>query len=396
MKRSISKILFLITLAFNVSYSQDLEQDLILNYSFTNNFEDQSVHLFHGTATGVNFTEDRFANQQSASYFSGNSCVTFPNDAILKPQFPFSITVWVKPEVEFTIAEGIVGTDQFQDNYYGAFISILSSGKLLVSYGTGCGGTDPSCRVSEVSDRILGNNEWYHITAIFENSADIFLYINGCRAETTASGTGAQLLAYSNEPGAVGKKDHSDVPSNPIGFFHGSIDDIFYWDRAIDIFEINLLVADYFQNQNSMVEYEGCTDDDYSIVVNETTYNESNPIGVEVLLIEDGCDSVIDVKLNFEAVVVCNFYLPNVFNIDDPIPNNNFQLLQNDECKNEFEILQIFDRWGNLIFSTTDQYFQWDGRFNGEYIRSGVFTYKLDYSTKEKSFIKTGSVIFIN
>ncbi len=50
---------------------------------------------------------------------------------------------------------------------------------------------------------------------------------------------------------------------------------------------------------SSDVTYTGCQGDGYSVVVNGTTYDESNPSGVEVTTNADGCDSTITVALNF-------------------------------------------------------------------------------------------------
>lgn len=45
--------------------------------------------------------------------------------------------------------------------------------------------------------------------------------------------------------------------------------------------------------------YQGCEGDGYSVVVNGTTYNESNPSGVETVTTPDGCDSIVTVTLTF-------------------------------------------------------------------------------------------------
>ncbi|MBX2926221.1 MAG: hypothetical protein KF852_00170 [Saprospiraceae bacterium] len=54
------------------------------------------------------------------------------------------------------------------------------------------------------------------------------------------------------------------------------------------------------------VNYTGCTDDGYSIVVNGTLYDENNPTGTEILTAANGCDSVITVNLVFQPYEVCN------------------------------------------------------------------------------------------
>jgi gliding motility-associated-like protein len=40
--------------------------------------------------------------------------------------------------------------------------------------------------------------------------------------------------------------------------------------------------------------------------------------------------------------------------------------------------LKIYDRWGNLMVSTTDKSFEWDGTYNGKPLNMGVYAYVLD------------------
>ena len=49
--------------------------------------------------------------------------------------------------------------------------------------------------------------------------------------------------------------------------------------------------------------YTGCEDDGYSLTVNGNTYNESNPIGTELLITSGGCDSLVNIELIFNSPV---------------------------------------------------------------------------------------------
>ena len=45
--------------------------------------------------------------------------------------------------------------------------------------------------------------------------------------------------------------------------------------------------------------YTGCESDGYEVIVNGTTYNESNPTGTETLTNANGCDSIVTIDLTF-------------------------------------------------------------------------------------------------
>jgi gliding motility-associated-like protein len=41
--------------------------------------------------------------------------------------------------------------------------------------------------------------------------------------------------------------------------------------------------------------------------------------------------------------------------------------------------MEIFNRWGQLVFTTTDQHDYWDGTFDGMASPEGVYIYKVTY-----------------
>ncbi len=63
---------------------------------------------------------------------------------------------------------------------------------------------------------------------------------------------------------------------------------------------VNLQFAN---NTEEIIQYVGCTGDDYSISVNNIEYNESNPIGTEVMTSVSGCDSIVFIELEFMKIV---------------------------------------------------------------------------------------------
>jgi gliding motility-associated-like protein len=55
----------------------------------------------------------------------------------------------------------------------------------------------------------------------------------------------------------------------------------------------------FLPNTTGTVNYTGCEGDGHSVTVNGTLYNESNPTGTETLMAANGCDSVVTVNLIF-------------------------------------------------------------------------------------------------
>ncbi len=68
--------------------------------------------------------------------------------------------------------------------------------------------------------------------------------------------------------------------------------------------------------------------------------------------------------------------LPNAFVPEGINGNNTFGLMNRQIVKLNY--FRIYDRWGNMVFTTTDPAKQWDGKINDEYPPSGVFVWEAD------------------
>lgn len=79
-----------------------------------------------------------------------------------------------------------------------------------------------------------------------------------------------------------------------------------------------------------------------------------------------------------EVCVVAYVFLPDAFspNADD---NNDFFHIINASVIDKADI-KIFNRWGQLVFESTDPFFKWDGTFKGKPQEVDVYTWELTYT----------------
>ena len=58
--------------------------------------------------------------------------------------------------------------------------------------------------------------------------------------------------------------------------------------------------------------------------------------------------------------------------------------------------MQVFDRWGNIVFAAGDPLQKWDGTYKGKAVPQGAYTWTLAYVDKNgrKEFLQ-GSVMLI-
>lgn len=76
----------------------------------------------------------------------------------------------------------------------------------------------------------------------------------------------------------------------------------------------------------------------------------------------------------------CSILIPNAFTPDKNGLNETFRPLV--YCPINKYSMQIFNRWGQLIYETTDAFDTWDGTYNGTICESGVYFYIIQYSSQ--------------
>ncbi len=73
----------------------------------------------------------------------------------------------------------------------------------------------------------------------------------------------------------------------------------------------------------------------------------------------------------------CWLVAPNAFTPNGDGLNDTFKPIM--QCKAEAYSLKIFDRWGKMIFETTDPSEGWDGKVNGAYVEHGTYVWYVYY-----------------
>ncbi len=114
----------------------------------------------------------------------------------------------------------------------------------------------------------------------------------------------------------------------------------------------------------------------------EAVEGNNNPYGIVG-------KSKSNVSCTYQEAIV---FLPNAIN-----PKSNY--IQNRTFKPVVSfvsdyMLIIYDRWGGIVFKSTDPLKAWDGRNNGgDLLMKGTYTFYLQYRSKNKNLIKTSGEI---
>ncbi|MBK6544717.1 MAG: gliding motility-associated C-terminal domain-containing protein [Saprospiraceae bacterium] len=166
------------------------------------------------------------------------------------------------------------------------------------------------------------------------------------------------------------------------GIYYDSLTTVFGCDSIV---VTNLLVRPNFKNE---IELRLCNGDEYKIGNNIYTKNGRY---IDYFKTSLGCDSIISSFIYFET---CNdIFIPNIFSPNGDNVNDSFfpQGINIEQYQ-----MKIFDRWGNLIFESTNFLKFWDGKFKGEYSLPGVYVYLIEgTSINGNSFHVSGNVTVI-
>ncbi len=93
--------------------------------------------------------------------------------------------------------------------------------------------------------------------------------------------------------------------------------------------------------------------------------------------------------LSCDKIFFPSGFTPNADNINDVWGISNVVFL------GDFISLEVFDRWGGTVFTTTDMSNDWDGTKNGEEMMPGMYAYLFSYRCNGEEKQKAGSVVII-
>lgn len=125
-------------------------------------------------------------------------------------------------------------------------------------------------------------------------------------------------------------------------------------------------VADLFSTTdlNTVFTFDNKEPDMYEVCLTAYNYNECSDTICQTVVIDD----------------VLFTYIPNAFTPDGDDVNDVWWPSANIPVRTNYELL-VFDRWGQVVFNTTDPYTPWEGSYQngGEVLKSDVYAYRLLY-----------------
>lgn len=207
---------------------------LIRNYPFSGTAMDYSVSDKDGNIFGAMLTIDRFGRVKSAYDFdnSGTDYINFPNTSLENQQYTFSI--WAN----------LSSLPPFGDRYF-AFCIGSTSGDQVISYannyypsedpvnGWTCHSYTNGSNSAVFTGIDANTDQWYNLVSVRDENS-LKLYVNGVLINSVQD---ENPVYYGIGPTefSIGCRFNGTLP------FHGKIDDVKVYNRAISAEEIEAL-----------------------------------------------------------------------------------------------------------------------------------------------------------
>lgn len=241
-----------------------------------------------------------------------------------------------------------------------------------------CGGTtgnytidpaDPNATYnwSAVGGNVISGTPTASVDVNFGNSGSGIVSASVTAANGCTSGISSYPVSLFLQPTAIFTTDTNNVFAyDAIAFTDASIDGATSWSWD---FGDNVQTTE--QNPFHMYDVPG----QYTVCLMVTS--------------NDGCmDTTCQTLEIVEGLIVPNVFTPNGDNINDYFHVKNSGMVEYN--------LQIFNRWGLLMFETTAPQLKWDGTTqSGEQVPAGVYYYVLKAKSATNTYEKTGNVTIL-
>ena len=144
-----------------------------------------------------------------------------------------------------------------------------------------------------------------------------------------------------------------------------------------------VIFSNFSINTSSFKWYFG--DEDSSVLASPThEYLEEGLYEITLIAMNPfGCNDTIikTIEIKDELYFVANSFTPYP---EGKNPEWGFVGLKQ---LDEFE-LQVFDRWGEVVFETTDPSNTWDGKYENELCPQGVYTWRVKMKFKSRKIVE--------
>jgi gliding motility-associated-like protein len=385
--RANSWLSWVLGLAFPVFPSAQPQENLLMQLPLDGNALDAGPNGFDAENFGAAPTTDRFGGPSRAMGFTGGAFILLPDEPELKPQPPFSLSIWLRFSAFPEDGAGAILTTDFVPNaYFGVTLSVDNQRRLAISVGG---------RGDAAGATMLQEATWYHVVVVIPADGAPRLYVNGCEDTLVGAIDPVEFVVYSEDGAGHLARGNAGRPPRA-SVFEGSLDDFRYWNAALSKAEVDALYRRFYSPEISLgADTMICIGEMLELrpqtTLSRYEWNDGS-FGPTLTVSETGrywvsaetedCQIVsdtIDVMAGF--CDQCEPVAPNVFTPNGDGRNDTFRVLFHlDKCRIVDYRVMIFNRWGQKVYESNNANDAWDGAFQAKPLPSDVYIYMARYA----------------
>ena len=223
--------------------------------------------------------------------------------------------------------------------------------------------------------------QWTTEEGAFDGPSDIL--------NAYASAGGTYILTVTNAENGCSSLDSvvvsedTEAPEITLGYIDGELD--------CNIPSVSMVGLEVFpQEYTPMYTWMNVQTGDMVSTDSNPEFEAEGTYTLSVEFLENGCTTTInqaaEVDSNADLLDLSEMVLPNVMTPDNNGNNDRFiPFVPGREDANVLTLLdeyhiQVYNRWGNLLFENNGQPLQWDGRANGALVDPGSYVVSVSYS----------------
>lgn len=254
------------------------------------------------------------------------------------------------------------------------------------------------------------NKCWNRITLV-KFQLNYILYINNEEVD--------REIVNQNIPFAKGAKiaiSNSPCLSLADERFRGRIDEVSFYNKALTEREIinNYIFADELISRDTTIFLGGSVDilfgnscantfswspSDFLSATNvaDVTATPDKTTTYTLTSSDNGCVSKNDITINVvdpDKIQCENLLLPNAFTPNGDRLNDSYGV-SNTFIIDALENFEILDRWGEVLYRSSDKNIGWDGTYKSKAVEPGIYIYKINYICKGEEFSKSGNFVVL-
>lgn len=243
--------------------------------------------------------------------------------------------------------------------------------------------------IRNTTDSLLSQNTVWRIS-----NGDEFTDVDSLSTSATMHGTYDVQLIVTSPDGCIDSTTFTDtlvVMQTPVADFKWSPDPITMFNTQV-LFTDYSLYADSYEWSFPGATPNNSTNDDQTVL-----YPDGETGTYYVTLVASsylGCTDTVTKEVVVMPEVI--IYAPNTFTPDGDEFNQTWRVYIEGVDEFDFE-LQIFNRWGEVIWESHDVNAAWDGTYNGAPVPVGSYTWliRAKESISDKKYVWNGH-IFLN